>query len=270
MALATPLGAILAMGGRRKEVTIRNLTACFPEKTPDELQALTRAHCREFMRMTVESAVLWHWPLERLYDLVKEVRGQHYLDEARAEGRGLIHALPHCGSWELFYLYFARSTDHGALYKPIDQPALEELMARQRERSGGRLFAADASGLPQAYKHLQAGNALVILPDQQPKAGEGQFAPFFGVSALTMTLLSKMAQRSGSRVVFSMCERINDNSGYRIHHVPADPDLYSSDLQVSLAALNRGVEACANIAPEQYLWCYKRFSVRPEGEGRFY
>ena len=40
-----------------------------------------------------------------------------------------------------------------------------------------------------------------ILPDQQPKAGEGEFAPFFGKPALTMTLLGRLAQRSGAQVL---------------------------------------------------------------------
>jgi KDO2-lipid IV(A) lauroyltransferase len=36
-------------------------------------------------------------------------------------------------------------------------------------------------------------------------------------------------------------------------------------MQRAAAALNRGVETCLRVAPEQYQWSYKRFRQRPEG-----
>lgn len=270
MALATPLGALLAVGGRRRRVALRNLAACFPEKKEAELLALTRAHCREFIKLALESPVLWHWPLSRINKLVIDIRGQQHFDAALAKGRGLIFALPHIGSWEIVSPYMAKITDFAAVYKPSDKPEIDQLIALKRERAGSQMFAADASGLRQAYKHLKTGKVLCILPDQQPKLGEGQFAPFFGVQTLTMTLLSKIVQSTRCDVIFLTCERLHDNTGYRMHYLPADPEIYSPDLDISLAAVNRGVEACVNIAPEQYLWSYKRFSIRPEGEEKFY
>jgi KDO2-lipid IV(A) lauroyltransferase len=41
-------------------------------------------------------------------------------------------------------------------------------------------------------------------------------------------------------------------------------------MAVSLAALNRGVEACLRHCPEQYQWEYKRFRTRPRGEFDYY
>ncbi len=270
MALATPFGALLAAGGRRKRVTLRNLSACFPTMEEPKIRALMRAHCREFIKLALETPASWHWPEERIFELVREVSGQQHLDNALAKGRGLIFAVPHCGAWEMFSLYLPRYADIAALYKPSDNPDIDQLVALQRERAGCQMFAADAKGLRQAYKHLKAGKVLCILPDQQPKLGEGQFAPFFGIQTLTMTLLSKMVLNTWCEVVYSTCERLRNRRGYRMHYFAAEPDIYSSDMQVSLAALNRGVEQCVNIAPEQYLWSYKRFSIRPEGEPDFY
>ena len=164
----------------------------------------------------------------------------------------------------------AQNTDFAAVYKPSDKPEIDQLIALKRERAGSQMFAADARGLRQAFKHLKAGGVLCVLPDQQPKEGEGQFAPFYGVQTLTMTLLSKMVQRSECEIIYLTCERLADKSGYRMHYLPADPDIRSTDMDVSLAAVNRGVETCIRIAPEQYLWSYKRFSIRPEGEPEFY
>jgi KDO2-lipid IV(A) lauroyltransferase len=55
-----------------------------------------------------------------------------------------------------------------------------------------------------------------------------------------------------------------------MHFLPADAAVYAPDPDKSLAAINRGVEQCIAIDPAQYLWAYKRYKTRPEGEPRFY
>jgi len=52
--------------------------------------------------------------------------------------------------------------------------------------------------------------------------------------------------------------------------MPADEEVHSSDLLTALTAVNHGVERCIAIDPAQYLWSYKRFKARPEGEPSFY
>jgi KDO2-lipid IV(A) lauroyltransferase len=69
--------------------------------------------------------------------------------------------------------------------------------------------------------------------------------------------------------VFAGCVR-GDNGKFRIHVIPAEPAIADPDPDVALAALNRGVEAVIALAPDQYLWGYKRFRARPPGEERLY
>ena len=42
---------------------------------------------------------------------------------------------------------------------------------------------------------------------------------------------------------------------------PAPPEVSSEDLAVSAEALNRAVEECVRLHPEQYLWSYRRFRI---------
>jgi len=116
------------------------------------------------------------------------------------------------------------------------------------------------------YKRLVDGGVVGILPDQQPKLGDGEFAPFFGTPALTMVLLSRLAQRTGALVLFAFAERLPRGAGFRLHVLPAPPGIADPDLPTAVAALNRGVEACVRLAPAQYQWHYKRYSIRPPGE----
>jgi len=69
--------------------------------------------------------------------------------------------------------------------------------------------------------------------------------------------------------VLIACERL-PGGRFRVNFMRADEDVYSADMETSLAAVNRGVERCIALDPAQYLWSYKRFKTRPEGEEPFY
>jgi KDO2-lipid IV(A) lauroyltransferase len=111
-----------------------------------------------------------------------------------------------------------------------------------------------------------------ILPDQQPKAGDGEFAPFFGVPALTMTLLPRLAARTDAIVLFAWCERIgaDPDTGaprFALHIDPAPAELSAPDPVTGVHALNAAVEAIARRDPAQYQWTYKRYTLQPPGSG---
>jgi KDO2-lipid IV(A) lauroyltransferase len=83
-------------------------------------------------------------------------------------------------------------------------------------------------------------------------------------------LLSRLARKTNATVLCVWAERLSWGRGYRIHFHKPDPSLMDDNLNQSLAALNAGVEMCIRQRPDQYLWCYKRFRTRPEGEPKLY
>ena len=124
---------------------------------------------------------------------------------------------------------------------------------------------AEGIGIRQLFKRLQSGGVVGILPDQQPKQGDGVWAPFFGVPALTMTLIGRLAERTGAQVLYAWCERQGDGPRFMLHVEAAPPGIASSDAVTSASALNAGIEALVRRAPAQYQWTYKRWSQQPEG-----
>lgn len=85
-----------------------------------------------------------------------------------------------------------------------------------------------------------------------------------------MTLLSKLAQKTGAQVVSAYAKRLPKGKGFEVIIVPADPDIYSNDINLSVAALNRSIEECIKDAPAQYQWEYKRFKIGPKGKTGYY
>ncbi|MET0330824.1 MAG: lipid A biosynthesis acyltransferase [Dyella sp.] len=240
-----------------------NLAIARPQASPSALAPLLREALQESGKSVIEIAKIWGGGAERALGLVREVRGEALFDAALARGKGVIIAAPHHGCWELLNYWLCRKTPMAILYRPPRIAAVEALLRKVRGALAPEQVRADGAGVRTLYKRLAAGGTVGILPDQKPREGEGQFAPFFSREALTMVLLPRLAARTGATVLFSFAERLPRGAGYRIHLLPAPEGLISEDLKVACGALNRGVEQCIELAFAQYQWHYKRFSVSP-------
>jgi KDO2-lipid IV(A) lauroyltransferase len=175
---------------------------------------------------------------------------------------------PHLGNWEVLGLYLSDVADITSLYQPPEMAALEPIIRQSREKVGAKLVPTNRRGVAALLKVIKNGGFTGILPDQVPEASGGDFAPFYGVPALTMTLVDNLRSRSDCLVIAAYAQRIK--GGFEIHFLEADPGVYSSDQSEALVALNRTVENCVNGVPEQYQWEYKRFRRQPEGMPRRY
>jgi KDO2-lipid IV(A) lauroyltransferase len=259
-------------GSRESRVARRNLELAFPAMDQPARDALHGAVVRTTARQALETVALWTHPHPRNLALIRESHGTALFDDAIAAGRGVIVAAPHYGNWELLNQWLAARTPLAILYRPPESAIGEAFLQRVRADDEGRVTQVPAEGaaVRQLLRTLQAGGVVGILPDQQPKAGEGVFAPFFGVQALTMSLLPRLAARTGAAVLFAYCERIPAAGAapafaLRIEAAPAGID--DPDAATGARALNAGVERIARRDPAQYQWTYKRYKLRPAGSG---
>lgn len=259
--------------GRTAQNTAINLAIARPGLTREARRALLREAMAEGGKSVTEIIKVWGSGAQRALGLVREVRGAELLDAALAAGKGVIIAAPHLGCWELLNYWLCSRTPMAILYRPPRIAAVEQLLRKVRGALAPEQVRAEGAGVRTLYKRLAAGGTVGILPDQKPRAGDGQVAPFFGRDALTMVLLPRLAARTGATVLFAFAERLPRGAGFRIHLLPALPQVADTDLAVACTALNRGVEACVERAFAQYQWQYKRFSadglVSPyDGAGR--
>lgn len=259
-----------AVGGRESVVALRNLEIALPALPPGERDALHRAVVRTTARQALETLRLWTRPHAANLALIRESHGAGLFDAAVAAGRGVIVLAPHHGNWELLNQWLAARTPLAILYKPPASAVGEAFLRLVRaDTDAARVeqVRAEGAGVRQLFKRLRDGGVIGVLPDQQPKAGDGVFAPFFGIEALTMTLAARLAARSGATVLLAWCERIDDALGFALHVAPAPAGVADEDPRAAAAALNAGVEAVARRDPAQYQWTYKRFKARPPGSG---
>jgi len=250
---------------RRKAV--QTLSLVLTQFEGKSRHALLKSALIETGKSALELCKIWSGEPQTVLALVREVHGSELFEQALCSGKGLIIAAPHLGCWELLNFWLCSRTQIAIAYRPPRHAAIEPLLIAARGALAAEQVRADgAAGVRVLFKRLLAGGVVGILPDQQPKAGEGEFAPFFGTQALTMVLLSRLAQRTSATVLFAFAERLPRGAGFRIHILPSPDGIADADLSTAVAALNRGVEDCVRRAPEQYQWAYKRYSIRPPEE----
>jgi KDO2-lipid IV(A) lauroyltransferase len=260
---------VMRLSPVKRHTTERNLERCFPDMPAAARRALAVDSFRHYLCSVLETGHNWYWSLEKLQGQCDEFVNEDLLRQALATGRGVVVLAPHFGAWEYLGMYLQKIPDIAILYKPPSNPGLEKALLAKRRRGGANMIPATASGLKKLYAHIRAGRGAGVLPDQQPSAGQGRFAPFYGNPALTGVLVPRLVQRTDCVVLACVCERL-PGGRYRVHVLPVDADIHSGDIVTSLTAMNRAIEDCIAIDPAQYLWSYRRFKSQPEGAEAFY
>ncbi len=240
-----------------------NLEIAFPGLDRSTRRRRARRSLSHTGRTFAELGALWHWDRERVLGLVRSTSGEEVLRSAIASGRGVILATPHLG-WELILLYCSANYPMTTLFRPPRVREIAALLKAARERFGARMAAGPGAVLA-LRRALGRGELVGIAPDQDAGEGGGIFVPLFGVLANTMVLLPRLAAKSGALVVFAYGERLPRGGGFNLHFSAAPEGLYDRDLVASASSLNQGIESCLRAVPDQYLWSYKRYRVRPTG-----
>jgi len=253
----------------KRETTERNLQRCFPTMEPERRRQIARESFLHYVCSVLETGHNWYWPVDKLQSRCVGMVDEQLALDALASGRGVLVLAPHFGAWEYLGMYLQKYRDIAILYKPPSHPGIERALLSKRNRAGASLIPATPAGLRQLYAHIRSGKGAGVLPDQQPSTGQGRFAPFYGIPALTGVLVPRLVQRTDCVVLAMVCERL-PGGRYRVHTLPVGEDIRSPDIETSLAAMNRAVENCIAIDPAQYLWSYRRFKTQPEGHPPFY
>ena len=247
---------------RETRVTHQNISVCLPKLDQAQAGKFARKSLQHLLMSVCELPKIWSLPYPKLARLIVGVSGEETLKDALALGKGVIISVPHLGAWELLNFYVAEQTELAVLYRAPRKAWVESVLNAARGRTRAIPVRAEPAAVRGLLKRLQSGGVLGILPDQQPKQGEGEFAPMFGIDAFTMTLLPKLAVRTGAVVLFANAVRVP--GGFHIEIRAAAPEV------IDVKTLNVNVENLVQPWLEQYQWSYKRYSMRPEGQARIY
>lgn len=254
------LGA--ALGGvlfhcmpRANKRALSNITQSQLATNRLEIKEIARKSFAELGKAIFETPMIWQKKEADLLCLVQQIHGWEIVKNALQTGKGIIFLTPHLGCFEITSIYYGNQHPITVLYRPPKLKWLEAFILLGRSRTGVTLAAANTNGVRKLMQALKRGEAIGILPDQIPAAGEGEWADFFGKPAYTMSLASKLAEKTGATVIMGFGERLENGQGYAIH-------LSKLDSIATPALLNKAIEQQIAQKPSQYLWSYNRYKVR--------
>jgi KDO2-lipid IV(A) lauroyltransferase len=252
---------------RYRKRLLDNLGGSGLAATREDLRRMARENAAEIGKGATELV----WALFRPTDEVaaKVVRrvGWEAVERLRAGNRPIVFVIPHLGGYDVAGRYLWTQVPILAMYRPHKLFWLDQLMREGRNRGaapdGTNTAPATMAGVRMILKHLRRGGCSVVLPDQVPGEGDGEWVDFFGRPAYTMTLVGRLQEASGAALVFCFAERLAGGEGF-VLHCDALAQPLPPDRREAARIVNAMVEKLVRIAPLQYLWGYNRYK-QPAG-----
>lgn len=267
----TAIAAVLAdifwlVAGRRLRVTRTNLRLSFPELTEQQRAGIGRRSFRSIVRAVLDHSILWKFDRAAMARYVR-VDGAHHLTDPG--NRPLIVILPHLLGMDAGGVGMTLLTQLSLVYSRQKNAVWEAWLRKARERFNEPiLFQRQGIDMRKVIRSLKDGIPLGYLPDVDLGPTNSIFVPFFGVSAATIPMVSRLARLTDAKVVIAATEMTPD--GYVVHVEAPWNDFPGASIEEDTARMNREIERWVRRFPDQYLWSHKRFKTRPPGEPYLY
>ncbi|MFA6318402.1 MAG: lysophospholipid acyltransferase family protein [Elusimicrobiota bacterium] len=254
------IGRTAALFGRtRWAMTAANVAAAFPDKSPQEREAIALQAWENAGRIAAEFCRSRHLSKEELLKIVR-FENLDLVDKTVAEGKGVLYNIGHLGNWETGGVAFTAKGYHlGVVGRVMRNPILDRWMTETRSRFGEQVFS-HRNPFFQVVRWLKAGKGTAILIDHNLYQG-GIFVPFFGRPAATSTLTGLLAVKLGCPILSSRVRR--EGSGLVVSfHGPlradpeADPEQEAERLTREMTAT---IESFIRQRPGEWLWGHNRW-----------
>lgn len=277
-----PLRFVAAMSGplstlgwwlakSRRRVALTNLRLCFPHLTDGEREVIARGHFRAYMQAALEHGFLWNASGARIRDYVslhdeREWRRFREGDDQKP----VIWLCPHFIGLDAAAIRISVDTSGCSIYSEQSNPDLDQMMLAGRTRFGESKIIARTEGVKPIIRAMKSGLPFYYLPDMDFGARDSVFVPFFGVTAATITGVSRLAKLTGAVVVPVIATQRPQGRGYDVRFYPAWEGFPSGDDEADARRVNAFIEDRVRENIPQYLWTHKRFKTRPPNEPSVY
>lgn len=186
------------------------------------------------------------------------VKGLEHIDEALAEGKGLVLAAAHLGSPDgLIYLASFFSYRVTAPAEHLRPERLFRYLLSLRRRGGMTLLPADGPLLA-LFRALKRNEIVAVAADRDTTES-GIIVDFFGAPARLPDGHVQLAMRTGAKLALAFGKREPDNSLTIEIHPPLeleDTGDFERDVRANMEKVVTSLERVIRTHPEQWLIFY--------------
>lgn len=252
---------------REQKIGRANLTAAFPEKPPEEIEAILAGVWDNLGRVGAEFAHIDHiWdyaeanpdPNGRI-EIAPEMRDRFH--SLRRDGKPALIFASHLANWELPALAaVAHGLDAAILYRRPNSASADRAIQRVRRVNMGTLIPAGRDAPLRLAQALQRGQHVAMLVDQY--LTRGVEVTFFGRKTKANPMLARLLRQvecpvHGTRIIRLPGGRFRAELTEEI--LPVRDANGKIDVQGTTQAITSVVEGWVREHPEQWLWLHRRW-----------
>jgi Kdo2-lipid IVA lauroyltransferase/acyltransferase len=257
-----------AIGPKLREQRIgrANLTAAFPEKSPEEIETILAGVWDNLGRVVAEFAHLDHiWDFDEARPNTGRTklsqRTHELFHELRLDGKPALIFASHLANWEMPALAaVAHGLDTAILYRRPNIASADRIIQEMRQVKMGTLIPAGRDAPLRLAEALQRGQHVAMLVDQYLTGGVE--VTFFGRKTRANPTLARLLRQvecpvHGVRIIRLPNHEFRAELTEEV--MPVRDESGRIDIQGTTQAVTSVVEGWIREYPEQWLWLHRRW-----------
>ncbi len=253
---------------KRRRLTLSNLTLAFPQKSPQEIKALSKKVYSELSITIAEILLMFCGRFDIDEAIINhEEASKKLLLLAHNSPNGIIVVTAHFSNWELAAHFLAKN---GLPMLAIGREGNNKLIDNNitvpfRNKYGNRATSKDNAMLAMA-RTLKKGEAVGLLIDQKAGQLNSVKVDFFGTPAETTTSVAMLKLKFDPLVVPIFIARRSDGKyemmiNDPIEYVAEEIEYTEKKLEAMTLKYNQSIEAVIRKYPEQWFWMHNRWRL---------
>lgn len=248
---------------RYRVSTVRdNMTRCFPDRTPAQIERLVAAHYRQVAQVVAEVFKAAAMTPQQFAARV-QVRNVELPRSLLAQGRPILLVAAHQANWE--WILHALALNLGVPldvgYKPLKAPWAQNMMYAIRTRFGAHLVPAREL-LADMLKRRGIVRGIAMLGDQEPlHDSQKHWTIFLGRETAFYMGAEQMARATRYAGLFVAMRRLR-RGHYEIDFAPLCGDGERLEPGEFTERYARLVEREILAAPQDWTWGHRRWKLR--------
>jgi KDO2-lipid IV(A) lauroyltransferase len=251
---------------REQRIARANLTAAFPEKSPEEIETILAGVWDNLGRIGAEFA-----HLDKIWDYVEahpetsrielSDRTHELFYQLRLDGKPALIFASHLANWEMPALAaVAHGLDTAILYRRPNIASADRIIQEMRQVKMGTLIAAGRDAPLRLAEALRSGQHVAMLVDQYLTGGVE--VTFFGRKTRGNPMLARLLRQvecpvHGVRIIRLPGNRFRAELSEEVK--PVRDANGQIDIQGTTQAVTSVVEGWIREYPEQWLWLHRRW-----------
>jgi len=251
---------------REDRIGRANLTAAFPEKSPEEIEAILAGVWDNLGRLGAEFAHLDHiWEHDPAHPELSRIeiqpRTHELFAQLRLDGKPALIFFCHLGNWELpAVAAVAHGLDAAILFRRPNSASANRVIEELRQVKMGTLIPAGRDAPFKLAEALQRGQHVAIQVDQW--FTNGVEVTFFGRKTRANPTLARLLRQiecpiHGVRIIRLPGHRFRAELSEEVQ--PVRDATGQIDVPGTMQAITSVVERWVREYPDQWLWLHRRW-----------